>query len=354
MTRKYMKNSFELANGQEAEEMIALLQKSLRRGEIDKSYFAALSMYFSSMGDYIWERLLIIAAEDMYGLASTVMTKFAEQYFEAKKTNDKEAQLQAVYKGVFFAGKGLKSRDADNIICIYYFNDFGKEKALSYLENTEPVANFVVDNNIFNVNKYEFEDNINWMKFIKESNNDTADYVKFNKNTMPDYLLVIAAIKKAFANNDHISVDYLFNLMVDNDRIQEAWTLLKELYINSTPKLLDEFKAFVFAKEFISQEKESKLYFGKVIILYLLLKENKDITNNLEIVYDKDFVKKYYEGINLRTLPAYTYDLHTTRGRLMMFTQREFLWRENNDLTPKSKNILFDDELEKYIDQIIR
>lgn len=352
--RSYMKHSYELKKGYEAEEMVALLQKSIRRSELNWSLFAAMELYHSKMGDYIWERLIIIAAEDMYGTASTTMAKYAREYFKAKKAKDNSKMLKAVYNGVFFASRGLKSRDADNLICISYFNEAEENNVKKFLDNKGTTKKFLVDETIFNVETFKFSSNKGWLKYIDDQNKDTANYVKFTHHKMPSKQKALKAIQDAFKKKQHKVVAYLLYTMVDNNLINEAWTLLRDMYVKDTPELQKEFEAMVFSKEQISQQKESKLYFGKIITLWLLLKRNKDVSNEVKIKWDRNFVSKYYDKVDPHWLPAYTYDLHTERGRLMKFTQKEFIARENDALVPKAKNLLFDKYMADNINLVKR
>lgn len=350
--RNYMKDSYELNKGYEAEEMVALLQKSLRRSELNWSLFAAMELYHSAMGDYIWERLIIISAEDMYGAAVANMQQHATDYFEAKLKGDEKGMLKAIYNGVFYASRGLKSRDADNLVCVGYLNDVEKTNVEKYLDNKGTEQKFEIIDNLFETKVYKFEENQGWLDYIIKQNQTTAHYVSFDKHTVKDINKHHAALLEAYAKGEHKIVACLLYAMIENDYVYEAWTFLKKSYVDKYAELEKEFKAMIFSKEQISQQKESKLYVGKTITLYLLLEKGVDISNEVEIKFEENYVDKYYTNFKPAYLPAYTYDLHTTRGRLMHFTQREFLARENEYLVPKAKEQLFDKYLEDNIENI--
>ena len=61
---------YRTTNGYNMFDMSSMLQKAIRRGDFTHAGFAANELYYSYYS-YLWRRLLVISAEDCYG----IMTK---------------------------------------------------------------------------------------------------------------------------------------------------------------------------------------------------------------------------------------------------------------------------------------
>jgi replication-associated recombination protein RarA len=61
-------------------DMASMLQKSIRRGDVKNAAYAAYEL-FGNYNRYLWKRLVVISAEDCYGL----VTKEIVALMEAEK-----------------------------------------------------------------------------------------------------------------------------------------------------------------------------------------------------------------------------------------------------------------------------
>ena len=65
-------------NGHNMYDVASLMQKSIRRCDIEKASYAAYELY-GNFREYMWRRLMVISAEDCYG----IMTKEIVALYQA-------------------------------------------------------------------------------------------------------------------------------------------------------------------------------------------------------------------------------------------------------------------------------
>lgn len=116
-------------DGYDFYEMSSLLQKSIRRGDFEKAGFAAYQL-IGKFRKYLWKRLLVISAEDCYG----IITK---EIIGLKLADDETGR-----DGTIFAAKAItllcaarKNRDA----CYFACNFMTDAKTLDPAEIEEPM-----------------------------------------------------------------------------------------------------------------------------------------------------------------------------------------------------------------------
>lgn len=110
-------------NGHNMYDMASLLQKSIRRADYVKAGYAAMEL-FGSFHKYLWKRLLIISAEDCYGIMTKeiIGLKLAEdQCFGDRKGYDKDPLFVA--KAITLLCSARKNRDACYFACNYMLPD---------------------------------------------------------------------------------------------------------------------------------------------------------------------------------------------------------------------------------------
>lgn len=110
-------------NGHNMYDMASMMQKSIRRCDIEKASYAAYELY-GNFRDYMWRRLLVISAEDCYG----IMTKEIVALYQADEfvnKNRKGYEKDAIFlgKAVYLLCMARKNRDACYVACNFMIPD---------------------------------------------------------------------------------------------------------------------------------------------------------------------------------------------------------------------------------------
>lgn len=98
-------------------DMASLLQKAIRRGDIEKAGYAAYEL-FGQYHTYLWKRLYVCSAEDCYGIMTKeiVGLKIADDYVNgSKKGYDKDPLFVA--KAITLLCLARKNRDGCYVAC---------------------------------------------------------------------------------------------------------------------------------------------------------------------------------------------------------------------------------------------
>lgn len=104
-------------SGHNMYDMASLLQKAIRRGDLAKAAYAAKELY-ARYYKYVWKRLLVISAEDCYGIMTKeiVALKCADDIVnEGRKPNGRD--LIFISKAVTLLCMARKNRDACYVAC---------------------------------------------------------------------------------------------------------------------------------------------------------------------------------------------------------------------------------------------
>lgn len=107
-------------NGHNFFEMASMLQNAIRRADYQRAGYAANEMFPKYRG-YLWRRLLIISAEDCYG----IMTKeiIALKQAEEMMKNGGNDETIFVSKAITLLCYARKNRDADYFACNLMHSD---------------------------------------------------------------------------------------------------------------------------------------------------------------------------------------------------------------------------------------
>lgn len=104
-------------------DMSSMMQKAIRRCDIERASYAAYELY-GSFSAYMWRRLLVISAEDCYGIITKeiIALKEADELVnKGRKGYDKDAIFVA--KAVYLLCIARKSRDACFVACEFMIPD---------------------------------------------------------------------------------------------------------------------------------------------------------------------------------------------------------------------------------------
>ncbi len=110
-------------HGHNMYDMASLLQKSIRRGDYQRAGYAAMEL-FGRYNKYLWRRLLVISAEDCWGIMTKeiIALKLAEdQCFGDRKGYDKDPIFVA--KAITLLCMAKKNRDACYFACNFMLPD---------------------------------------------------------------------------------------------------------------------------------------------------------------------------------------------------------------------------------------
>lgn len=99
-------------------EMLALLQGAIRRGDVKRAGYAAAEL-FDKYRTALWNRLLVISAEDCYG----IMTKEIVALREAEEMMKRKDETIFVSKAIVLLCYARKNRDADYFACNLMHSD---------------------------------------------------------------------------------------------------------------------------------------------------------------------------------------------------------------------------------------
>ncbi len=110
-------------HGHNMYDMASMMQKSIRRCDIEHASYAAYELY-GNFTKYMWRRLLVISAEDVYGIMTKEIIALSEAdeiVNKGRKGYDKDAIFLA--KAVYLLCIARKNRDACYVACNFMIPD---------------------------------------------------------------------------------------------------------------------------------------------------------------------------------------------------------------------------------------
>ena len=139
--------------------MASLFQKAIRRGDIPKASFAAWQLMDKYEG-YLWNRMLIITAEDIDGMLGwAIIGLKIEQDMVKKHSNGRNKGTIFVAKAIELLCKAKKCRDACYIDCNWLWKADRVEEALSAEDlkelPREELTNKTIPNWVYDVHTYQ-------------------------------------------------------------------------------------------------------------------------------------------------------------------------------------------------------
>lgn len=101
------------------------LQKAIRRNDARIAGYFGLELFSSGYSEYVWRRLLIISAEDCYGLITEEIKALYDSHhvvMAPKRKANKKAEQTTVFasKAIILLCMAGKSRDSDNLTNIIH------------------------------------------------------------------------------------------------------------------------------------------------------------------------------------------------------------------------------------------
>lgn len=129
--------------------MSSMLQKSIRRSDVKRASYAGYEL-FGNFHQYVWKRLIIISAEDCYG----ILTKEIISLYHAdeitnknKKGYDKDPLFMA--KAIVLLCMARKNRDACYVACNFMLPDRDlTPEELAEIEEYDASRDYIPEPNI--------------------------------------------------------------------------------------------------------------------------------------------------------------------------------------------------------------
>lgn len=104
-------------------EVVSAMQKAIRRGDATLAGYWATELYESGYTEYLWRRLLIVSAEDIFApiTREVLALRDAHLLVNARRKRGEPWQCGLFpVKAAMLLALAPKSRDADHMICVVY------------------------------------------------------------------------------------------------------------------------------------------------------------------------------------------------------------------------------------------
>jgi replication-associated recombination protein RarA len=107
-------------------EVVSAMQKAIRRGDVKMAGYWACELWQSGYDKYVWRRLIIISAEDVYGVITKEVMALHDAYLVINKHRKGDGGGQLfVCKAAYLLAMAQKSRDIDNLINLVVIDGLG-------------------------------------------------------------------------------------------------------------------------------------------------------------------------------------------------------------------------------------
>lgn len=304
-------------------DMASLLQKAIRRGDAERAGYAAYEL-LGSYDTVLWKRLLVISAEDTWGVITKEVAMLYQKHIAANKENRGYGKDPTfVSEAVDILCRAKKSRDA----CYYACNFILSNNQGTGLVRDDVLAAEIAD------------------ALDGETQLSLADGRVINDR---DYLAAFAfnSIRKCDMENSGAAIRALMEM-----DYSYVWKLLSYAGAKLTEEKLSlEIRALMFADDFVNKKKKvnekDPIFLSKLImnIMYFLCGKFETVCSERTVTYDG-----FLDWSGARTIsvsqcrlpdgiiPEYVYDVHTIRGKRNGKTDWGMNLVENDALYPFQK-----------------
>jgi len=288
-------------------DMMSMLQKAIRRADYELAGFAAFQLA-SEYRTVLWNRLLIISAEDCFGIITKEIVKLRN---DDKSSNNNRNIANAVY----LLSSAKKSRDACYFACNFV------------LSTRKPRE--------LDIGVCEIKDLINRIGNGECSSNEQMTLfteccqIK-NDSDNPDKLFETGVcLQKALKHLDMDISGYEIDVLRRSDR-EFLWKIYKD-YSNkfkSNPIITEEIESLMLADNYINQRKnileKDEIFISKAAILLCYCGDASfdnviasDVINYGKFIDFSCIDISPIEKCKLRSgeIPEFVYDCHTRKGR---------------------------------------
>lgn len=317
-------------------DMISMLQKAIRRGNYEDAGFAA-NQVKNSYRKVMWNRMLVISAEDCYG----VVTK---EILWLKEQDEKSKQDDNISRAVALLCRVEKNRDACYFACNFVLVSRTNGIIQASKSEAENLKSRVNSGDIINHESAEYDRN----GFSQISLFDYKD-IKDNELCLndEDYELYsdCVILQKAISNLDMDEIGYRMGLLRENNR-ELLWDVFIDYASNLSKKnVLNEIKALKKTDSIVNAKKSEKdeIFISKAAILlcqsndedYEYLEATCIINPEHAIDWSKFKIKPIQSCVlQGDEIPEWVYDCHTLKGKRMGKTDWDMTTTEQKALYP--------------------
>lgn len=314
----------ETKHGYNFYDMLSYMQKAVRRGLYKDAAFAANEVEQMFRGA-MWNRLMVISAEDCYG----VLTK---ELLALRKLDDKEKDNCYVERAIATMCKALKSRDACYFSCNFVLVS-RKPRSYEFSENeikevVEKAPHFPVMGD-----------------FGKAKQINLFDEPELEEETENPYELWLS-LQKALNHRDMDMIGYAMDKLRNSNR-EFLWDVFFDYATNySEADILEEIKALKETDEIVNRNKKNKdeIFISKaaMVLCYSNDASLGDVraSEMIDLTSLIDWTK--YRILSLercfeqdKEIPEWVFDCHTLKGKRMRKTDWDMTTAEQEALTPK-------------------
>ncbi len=321
-------------------EMLSLLQKAIRRGEVERACFAGEEC-FDRYHSVLWNRLLCISCEDCWGIVTKeiVALRYLDEVTKAKENGNRSYVSWAIT----LLARTKKSRDACYFACNFVAQTYVTEPlkiSQSFVDKNENEISSLTDEmfDIKNIGNKNFEVP---KTLIQLSLFDENEY---DENSA-EYLGAI--LRKSIRTLDMENAGYALNKLREID-FSKIWkTLLASAIVDTKGVLVREIVALRKADEYVNAkkplEKRDEIYVCKAMLnlMYYISGQFESVVSN-DWISNEDLIdwvgKEYFKLEESRLpngrIPEYVYDVHTIRGKRAGHTDWEMNIVEFAGLNP--------------------
>ncbi len=328
-------------------DMLSMLQKSIRRGSFGNAGFAANQLK-DSFRKVMWNRLLVITAEDCFGVLTKEIIRLREQ-------DEQHPNNQNISNAVALLCMAKKNRDACYFACNFVLVSRRTREMNVLQTDIEQLYTRIMKRSDTKRENYLREDGYeaehSQMSIFDNFQTDETDISISDKET--ERLAIGVRFETAISHKDMDMIGYEMNLMRNTNR-DFLWDLILDFSANQAKgKIQSEIMALKTADNIINAKKKDKdeIFISKAVIL--LCQCNDPVFDSLKscdvvsLEHNIDWTKiktKSICGCFLvdGNIPEWVYDCHTLKGKKMGKTDWDMTTTEQEALYPLQKGY-FDD-----------
>lgn len=316
-------------------DMLSMIQKSIRRGEFELAGFAANQLR-QSYRKTMWNRLLVITAEDCFG----VITK---EIIKLKEKDEQEPDGKNISNAVALMCRAKKSRDACYFACNFVLVSRRPEnlevRDEDVRELNKRIPKKIASKQEYSEKEYDMFGFQQMSLFDSMEDPDEVKETELNPNG--------EILQEAIVSMDMDAIGYAMDLM-RNEARDYMWDVIVDFAKMEAGQILNEILALREADDIVNQKKKDKdeIFASKaVILLCQYLDESFETMNSCNMIESERCID--WEKINVKPIgectlknnkiPDWVYDCHTLKGKRMGKTDWDMTTTEQAALFPLQK-----------------
>lgn len=305
--------------------MASMLQKAIRRGDVERAGYAAYEM-FGSYDSTVWKRLYVVSAEDCWG----VLTK----------------EIDALYKKHLVANEGLKGYDKKSgyvSVAVSVLCDALKSRDACYYS-----CNFIMSDNAGSGTKNFPDEEVT--SFVKRLSDEGQIGMIAEIAKPKEYERQAYALYRAIRDCNMEDSGYAIKVLVAQ-KPELIWPVIiaaDEDFTNCHQKV--EIQALINADNFVNKKKKAAdrdpLFQSKAImnLMYEICGKYDSVCSASYIGLTGEIDHTTIHGADVRKcelvggeIPEWVFDVHTIQGKRAGHTDWEMNLVENDALNPMQR-----------------